>query len=118
MSKLALITAAALFASSTLAAQPVVVRANPENLPTIRVSFADLNLASVSGQTRLKNRIGQAAAEVCEYNHTPMPLEEEMDARGCFKQARAGGLLQMKDVLEARALGSAFAANTIVITRM
>ncbi|RIX31509.1 UrcA family protein [Sphingomonas edaphi] len=118
MSKLALISAAALFVGSSLSAQPVVVRANPENLPTIRVSFADLNLASTSGQSRLKHRIGRAAADVCEYNHSRMPLEEELDALGCFKQARAGGLLQMNDILEKGSWGSAFAANTIVITRM
>lgn len=116
MSKLALIAAATLFVSSSLAAQPVVVRANPEDLPTIRVPFGDLNLLSASGQKRLKNRIGQAASEVCDYGFSRMPLYQEMQARDCFTVARADGYKQMDRVLIARSAGLSLAASSIVIS--
>jgi UrcA family protein len=46
--------------------QPVTVTAQrASDLPTQRVSFADLNLASASDQGILETRVGHAVKEVC-----------------------------------------------------
>jgi UrcA family protein len=43
---------------------PVVVVVNPD-IVTRRISFADLNLASVSGKTALNRRVGGAIRSLC-----------------------------------------------------
>jgi UrcA family protein len=44
--------------------QPVVVVANPD-IVTRRISYADLNLASVSGERTLKHRVSGAISGLC-----------------------------------------------------
>lgn len=45
--------------------KPIVVEAAPEDVLTERVSFADLNLASVEGRQTLNRRVGSAVKSVC-----------------------------------------------------
>lgn len=45
-------------------ARPVVVLAPPD-VPTRRVGYADLNLATSSGEKMLDRRVGQAVRSVC-----------------------------------------------------
>ena len=56
-----LITAAAFGASGVAAQPPVVVTAAPFKV----VSYADLNISSEAGQTRLTHRIRAAASDLC-----------------------------------------------------
>lgn len=58
------IPAAAAIAAATALVVPTVSRADESN--SMRVSYADLNLASATGQHTLRGRIGQAAVIVCE----------------------------------------------------
>ena len=44
---------------------PVVVTARDSDLPTRRVSYADLNLARQDGQRTLNLRVGAAISDVC-----------------------------------------------------
>lgn len=69
----ALCVASTLVAGSTVAQaksqsdEPVIVRANPDDSPpTRKVSFADLNLASQSGQKSLFRRVRVAVTDVCD----------------------------------------------------
>lgn len=114
MSKLCMLVAACLMSSPVLA-EPVVVRANPDELPTARVSFADLNLSSAAGQKELRERIGRAAADVCFFSSGTVSLYQYIAERGCFRTARADGFRQMERVLESRSLGLAIATSSIVI---
>lgn len=46
--------------------KPVVVRAQPDDLtPTRRVSYADLDLASLAGEKTLYHRVSGAVSDVC-----------------------------------------------------
>jgi UrcA family protein len=51
------------------------------------VQFADLDLATPVGQSRLEGRLRRAASSVCESNAGPHPLSEAMEARSCYRTA-------------------------------
>jgi UrcA family protein len=51
--------------SPAAAQEPVIVYGESENVRTERVAFADLDLASASGQSRLSHRVGGAIERVC-----------------------------------------------------
>jgi UrcA family protein len=57
-----LIAIAAVAASTSAAAQPIVVEAD---VPTATISYADLNVASSAGRASLDRRIRQAAETLC-----------------------------------------------------
>lgn len=68
----AILTASALTAAASAAQaagssdEPVIVRAQPEDLlPTRHVSYADLNLASLAGEKTLYSRVSGAVTDVC-----------------------------------------------------
>ena len=104
-----LITAAA-FGASGVAAQPVVVTAAPSRV----VSYADLNISSQAGQTRLLNRIRAAAGDLClEDNREEVKLAAAR--RTCFKTAYNGGLRPMEMAIAGRP-NSALATATLVIS--
>lgn len=66
--KLSLVSAALLFAGPALAAQtqPVVVYGeSAENVRTVHVSYADLELASAKGERQLHSRVSGAVKDVC-----------------------------------------------------
>lgn len=115
MMKLALLAgAAAVFlASPAVASQPVVVVADETPLPSEMVSFADLNLGSAAGQTRLVQRIRGAADHVCsDANKTGI---EFLLYRGCFNVAVGNGIAQMHQVMAARDSGAPLAATALII---
>ena len=60
--------------------KPVVVTAAVD--PSVRVSYADLDLASKSGQKRLARRIAAAADDLCIVNGT-QPLDSLMAGWAC-----------------------------------
>ncbi|HJR82750.1 MAG TPA: UrcA family protein [Sphingomicrobium sp.] len=111
--KTALVTlcAAALLGGSA-SAEPVVV--SSEQLPSERVSFADLNLSSAAGQAALKRRIRGAAERVCEFT-ADRRLDTYLVTHGCFVSAYRNGLRQMDTVVARRATGSTIAAASLTI---
>lgn len=89
------IAAAAVLASGLMTGTAL---AGPtDNPPTVKVSYADLNLASPAGIRTLHRRIDSAARSVCGYsdafNRTEM--EVRYAARSCYKAAMANALKQV-----------------------
>jgi len=77
------------------AAQPALAQSTPAQSATNpemvvkhqTVRFADLDLSTAAGQSRLDARLRRAAAAVCESNSGPHPLSEAMEARRCYRNA-------------------------------
>lgn len=81
------IPVAAALAAATALVVPTVSRANETN--SVRVSYADLNLASSAGQQSLERRIDFAARVVCELEDSrQLPLA--MAAKSCRSDAISG----------------------------
>ena len=87
---LSLCAAVAMTTVTVLAASPAVARSKPvvvtaqrtSDLPTQRVSFADLNLAAAQDQKALDRRVGAAVKQVCVASgHT---IEQNLKARASF----------------------------------
>lgn len=111
-----LLAALCIFSGPALA-EPVVVRAQPQQLQTVYVGFADLNLASMADRERLRKRINRAAAHVCDYSYGPTTLYEYREARGCLRTSRADGYRQMERLLAIRSAGLALAASAVAVSR-
>jgi len=72
------------------AAGPVTVKARADQVRTMRVSYADLNINSDAGLHRLMQRVKGAAEWVCDvpaYEH--VALDEQMASRTCFNESLA-----------------------------
>jgi UrcA family protein len=105
-----LITAAMFGAGGVAAQPPVVVTAAPFKV----VSYADLNISSSAGQTRLVNRIRAAASDLCLENNRE-EVKVAAARRACFDTAYNGGLSQMSLAIAGRP-NSALATATLVIS--
>ncbi|HXG81691.1 MAG TPA: UrcA family protein [Sphingomicrobium sp.] len=83
-----------IFATTADAAQdqPVVVYAEPdENVRTERVSFGDLDLATVKGQRILLRRVGSAVNHVCPYGGDQIGVQQlgyRLCSDGAWQDAR------------------------------
>jgi UrcA family protein len=110
--KVSLVILGAALLSGGVANAEVVVTAN---LPTERVSFADLNLGSQWGQDTLRGRIRHAASNVCGATPTYRPVRENMFIRSCYNGAVADGYRQMATVV-AGANGAAQLAAAATLT--
>lgn len=104
--------AVTLLGGTAAAKAPIVVSAVP--LPTERVSFADLNLASPAGQLALARRIDSAAGRVC-YVDGDRSIDNYMLSKHCYKAAVADGLSQMNAAIASQGAGADLAAATVVI---
>lgn len=51
------------------------------NVPSVRVNYADLNLANDAGVTRLYARLKSAAKQVCVFSAMPTQAESSCTAR-------------------------------------
>lgn len=80
------IPAAAALAAATALVVPTVSRASETN--SVRVSYADLNLASFSGQQSLQRRITYAARVVCDLEDSRQ-LPVELATKICRNEAVA-----------------------------
>ena len=87
---LAATTCAALALTAAPAAATDIVVA-PETI-TVRVSYADLNLATPEGRARLDRRIAGAARSICG-SFSPAQLEMAMLVRDCREGAIASARL-------------------------
>jgi UrcA family protein len=65
-----------------------------------QISYADLDLSSLAGQNRLKQRISFAAYGLCLVDPGASPSPAFADP-GCFKRAMDSGLSQMRRVVAA-----------------
>ena len=78
--------------------RPVVVVAPADQAPTRLISYADLNLASLAGETTLNRRVEGAVSSVCEEAVGPSPaLYTE---RACKKFAWRGARPQIAQAVE------------------
>lgn len=82
---------AASFLGGTAVAQPPIV-VSTEPVPTERVSYADLNLASADGVERLTNRVRRAVTHVCAPHYSRDTLVDYTD---CKSFAWSGARPQM-----------------------
>lgn len=74
--------------------EPVIVRAQPEDLPpTRRVSYADLDLATLSGEKTLYKRVSGAVRAVCV--ESSLALDNGL----CRRFAWSGAKPQMKQAI-------------------
>jgi UrcA family protein len=93
---LSLAAAAALYPASA-SADPFVVEA----APSVKVSFADLDIGAEAGRETLSRRIAVAAKQVC-----PTPPERGLDSImasiQCRKEARSSANLQVERLLATR----------------
>lgn len=87
--------AAALMVPAAAAAQPMVVEGG---LPTISVTYADLNLASDAGRERLLARVRGAATRLCQ-NHLAGVTSEQIQRRSCYRAAIADARNQMNQAV-------------------
>lgn len=114
MKTILLLLSAAVAASAASAQPPLVVRADPQ--PTIRVSYADLNLASPHGRKRLHNRVSAAARKLCVDGNID-PLAIEMAERRCYTASIRDAGEQIAQALAAQSTQLASAAPVIEMIR-
>lgn len=107
-----LLSGLAVLASPALA-EVVVVVADP--VPTIRVSYADLNLGTQSGVDRMRTRINSAAGTLCLTNDVE-PVKIRSARKACFNHAKADGYSKLDRLLAERQNGTAIAAATLTIS--
>jgi len=76
-------------------------------VPTARISYADLDLQSDAGRAALAKRIESAADDLCT-ERTVEPVGTTLLRRDCYRTAVASGFTQMGALVTARiATGSA-----------
>ncbi|WP_324805607.1 UrcA family protein [Sphingomonas sp. LY29] len=111
-----------LSSAAAVAQRPVVVQAKPSEVPTAKVSYTDLNLASTEGAATLEKRVGKAIRKVCAANNT-YSASPERHFTTCAANARAQARPQIASAVaraqQMAATGSATlaAASTITIVR-
>jgi len=100
--------------------RPVVVYGQEDYIPTERVSYADLNLATRGGEKMLQARVSKAVDRVCQYTSGDVALIDNgfvNCAYGAWKDARpkmALAIARARDIaLNGR---SSIAATAIVIS--
>lgn len=91
-------------AGLVLAAQPAFAQtaapapANPDVVVKHRmVQYADLDLSTAQGQSKLDARLRRAAAAVCDASYGPHPLSESMETRRCYRDAIQSAQRAMAD---------------------
>jgi len=90
---------------------PVVVYGESMGLKTERVAFADLQLASLSGQARLHHRVGGAIERVCDVDLGRDGLQD----RGYYACANAAWGAAAPQIAEAIASGKTSLAGAAII---
>ena len=78
--------------------KPVVVVAPVDQAPTRRISYADLDLASLAGETTLNRRVRGAVSSVCNEAVGPSPVLYAEQA--CRKFAWSGARPQIADAVQ------------------
>ena len=89
------ICAAAATAAVPAAAQDLEVTSP---LPSVEVSFGDLNIGSDQGRLLLDARLRGAARQLCQPK-TMGPLGERMERRACYRTALDGARTKVRQAL-------------------
>lgn len=94
---------AILFAVAPAQARPAqqVVITGAHEAPTATVSFADLNMASTAGRSRLDARVRAAVGQVCPDATTPS-LADYAQSRLCQRAAQTSADGQVERIAAAR----------------
>jgi UrcA family protein len=106
--KLAAAGLALVAAQSAAQVSPVVIRGD---VPTVSVSYADLNITAPAGRHTLEGRVARAAASLC-VDTRRTPLDEYIAGRECFSGAMARARVDI-DIAVARASMQLASAGSI-----
>jgi UrcA family protein len=95
------VTASLLVAASASAAQqgPVVVYAEPDNVRSERVTYADLDLADRADQRKLSHRVTGAVKRVCLFENSQSGLQDP-GYYGCADDAWDGAKPQIAQAIQ------------------
>jgi len=92
-----------------LIATPAIAQSNAtgkDAAQSMKIKYADLNLASAEGQARLERRIDAAAKKVCQLGKhrtgTRIPSTERKE---CYAKARQSARSQMASLMNSKRLG-------------
>jgi len=102
---------AAVLASTSVNAQPVIVTADAPL--TEHISYADLDLSSDAGVRALEARVRNAAHALCDEPGT-QPLKIHLATRACFNAAYADGLDQLQRAVDSQRSASALAGTRVI----
>jgi UrcA family protein len=91
---------------------PLVVYGEATGAQTERVAFADLDLASARGQSRLHNRVGGAIERVCDLDLGRQGLQD----RDYYRCANSAWGAAAPQIAEALATGSTALGAAIVVS--
>lgn len=94
--------------------KPIEVTADPAEVPTARVLFGDLDLASAAGRDRLRWRIRSAVRQVCP-QHGRAPLAEVLAARACRTAALEEAQVKMERIFHTQSAGAASDKGTLLV---
>ena len=80
--------------------------AAPASAETVKISYSDLNLATVQGQQALETRIDRAAKKVCDYDRIATGTRFRSSAAvQCYEQAKLSAARQMAVAVSDARLG-------------
>jgi UrcA family protein len=103
---------------ASAARRPIVVTAPAQDLVVRRVSYADLNLASFTGEKILNRRVGSAVGDLCNESTggDTRSLHGTVNMMRCSKQAWTGARPQIARAIQrAREIAST-GSSTIAAT--
>lgn len=110
---IALILIAGAFGTGTASAQPPVTVYGSDS-PSVRVSYADLDLSSASGIARIHSRVRGAASDLC-LEPIKEPVGLSMMRTLCYRSAVDSGFAQVDRIVADKLAGKANLATAIVI---
>ena len=90
-------TVCAVTAAVALGVFPLVAQA-ADDLPSVRVSFADLDLNKAAGRTTLERRIDTAVRRLC--GPSPVNVVAMQSYRGCRRAAWSGARVQLAAIYD------------------
>ena len=79
------------------------------------VGYADLDLSTKDGQTKLDARLRKAAKDVCGLSQPDLPSSEWEAARQCFAKSLADARKAKSGVVQATALASAKSKSDLAV---
>jgi UrcA family protein len=91
----------------------VVVTGRASDAPSATIRYADLNLASAEGRTRLDRRIGFAARKLCGTLHAPQEYNTRMIISECQDSVLASAKPQVEAVIAAFESGQQLALGDV-----
>lgn len=102
-------TLPALAALAMASALVIPTVSNAAEKASVRVSYADLNLTTGTGRTKLQHRVAFAARLVCD-TASPLDLKFEREVQGC----RSGAIAAAQPAVDA-AIGKALHPSVEVL---